>query len=105
MFAFAPVGLIATLHFGFQELLIASCLCMGIYNVCRPGMLLHFIGYQITEHAPEWMRKMTIGCPPCMASLWGSLFYGLVIGLDWQLLLFVVCLSGLNYFASQFFTE
>lgn len=123
MFAFAPVAA-TTLHFGLVELLIASAWCLGFWNVFNEGMILHSVdrwaaGYEkklenpngkkwtetIPGHLPAWLYKPLMGCVICMASIHGSFFYVVFIGLDWQLLLFVVCLSGLNFFAVQFFTE
>lgn len=118
MLAFAPVAATA-LHFGIIEVLIASAWCFGFWKAFDSGMILHpvdrwargyakgtmeNIGY-VKGKMPAWLYKPLMGCVICMASIHGSLFYWLVIGLDWQVILFIVCLSGSNFLLSQIVRE
>lgn len=50
---------------------------------------------------PAWLYKPLMGCVICMASIHGFVFYWLMVGLDWQVILFIICLSGSNYLLSQ----
>lgn len=96
---------IPTLHFGLTELLIASAWCFGFYKAFSEGMIFERLDLWATKHFPDWLYKPTIGCTICMASLHGFTFYTLFVGLDWQVILFVVCLSGLNAVISSLSSE
>lgn len=87
------------------HLITASLFCLGLYASCRPNMIFHHVGYLISTKLPEWVRKVTIGCPPCMSSLWGTSYYLFFNGFEWKLILFVFCLCGLNFLATQLFQE
>lgn len=88
-----------------EHLFTACFLCLGIYKSCRPGMIFHYFGYLMNQHAPKWVVKPLIGCPPCMASFWGVSYYVTYIGIDEHIIIFIFCLSGLNFFATNFFQE
>lgn len=38
-------------------------------------MVLWFLRYYAEQWFPSWVSKPLIGCPACMASIWGSSFY------------------------------
>lgn len=88
-----------------EHLAIASCLCLGIYKTFQPGMIFHYLGYLIVNYTPTVLHKPLFKCPPCTASIWGTSYYLIYVGLDWNILLFVMCLAGLNFFTTQFFQE
>ena len=74
-----------------------SLFIIGFWTSCKRGMILGFIR---DIEISEWLKKPLYICPPCMASIWGSL--GFIIAclagyfnLVW-LIPYVVALAGFN---------
>lgn len=66
----------------------------------EPGMLLHPLRRWLNaRRISSYISKPLYGCPPCMASVWGSLvwfFFGIdFLSIQWPL--FVLATSGLTY--------
>lgn len=88
-----------------ENLIISSLWCLGIYCTFGTNYIFGRYGDYLREILPRWAAKPLFDCPPCMASVHGTLIH-LVLGgslITW--IPFVICLSGLNYFLTQFFTE
>jgi hypothetical protein len=55
------------------HIILCSLAIIGLYNAASPGNLLDFVG--------DWAVTMPglynpiIGCPTCMASVWGSVYF------------------------------
>jgi hypothetical protein len=88
----------------FFHILVLSLVIWGIAGLFEVNMLLASIGKRLdairNKHI-RWLLKPLIWCPPCMPSVWGTLFavylgYGVM---HWLLL--VLATSGLNYIISN----
>lgn len=88
-----------------EKLLFASIWCLGVYCIFSPNYILGSVGEFVRKDLPRWVTKPLFDCPPCMASVHGTLIHFTYGGDVFSWIPFVVCLSGLNYFATQFFTE
>ena len=76
-----------------EALILNSVFIIGLWTVCKEGMLL---GWVRDLDIPEMLQKPLFLCPPCMASVWGTL--GWLVS-DVSLLMwfpYVVILAGLN---------
>ncbi len=74
--------------------LLNVLLIAGIWNLFGPGMLLHWL-VPTLEKLPKEFQKPLYACPACMASIYGSLFFILVIKGDFCLLpLHCLAVSG-----------
>lgn len=63
-----------------MQILYISLFCLGWHTITSEGMLLHFIKEWLSVKLPEntkwdYLYKPLIGCPPCMASVWGTTIY------------------------------
>jgi hypothetical protein len=111
-------------------LILSSAWCIGVHVFVK-NFLIEVFDYDINEHwerdyvkignmklpgaekqgIPEWIKlilKPLFACPYCMASIHGTvIFFAFVLGylplIMW--IPFCICLCGLNYFLTQFFTE
>ena len=71
-------------------------------------MALWWLRYKSVQTFGEWWSKPLILCPPCMASVWGTIFYfifslvffGNVLIFVWPF--YVISLSGLNYVVQRY---
>lgn len=77
-------------------LLIGSFWCFGIYAPFSEGYVFENIGTFGIKHLGK-LAKPLFACPPCMASVHGSILA--IVVYDWTFiaLAFVVCLCGLNF--------
>lgn len=57
------------------EIFIISLFCNGLYKVTESGYLLDFVDKWAKKVMPDWLYTPFLGCPYCMASLWGSVIY------------------------------
>lgn len=84
-----------------EMIVISSLFIIGLHVAMWEGMILYRVRLfldKLTESA-RIVRKPLYGCPPCMASVWGTvLWFAFGHGIEWKWLLFVVAVSGLNYF-------
>lgn len=56
------------------EVFIISAFCCGLHQAAQPGMILEKL-MELGSKLPTWIFYPLIGCPYCMASLWGSIVY------------------------------
>lgn len=87
------------------HLIICSLFIFGIWNAFNPGFIFEKADIWLDEHLPEIIYKPLIGCHICMASVWGSAYYFLFVGVDVDVLVFVPAVSGLNLFAKRLLPE
>ena len=81
----------------FFAILILSLTIWGIACLFTEGMLFESIGQRIEESNWKPILKPVILCPPCMASVYGTLF-AFSIHLHWtQWIVLVFASCGLNY--------
>ena len=90
-------------------ILIASAWIWGINCLFSEGHLLEKWGDWIDKNMPEWIYKPTVGCPACMSSIHGILwfFIGFPVcfhdALPIRLLIpFLISLCGLNFILIKF---
>lgn len=97
-----------------HALIIGAVWCIGFSVVIRKVVFEEIIGYSIDDRWDEVIRPMKLlmkpvfACPPCMASLHGSVIFFIMLYPVTGILLwipFCICLCGLNYFLTQFFVE
>lgn len=88
-----------------EPLIYSALWCLGVYCVLSPNYLLGWLGDSMREVLPRWMAKPMFDCLPCMASIHGTLIHFISGGDVFTWIPFVICLSGLNYFLTMFFTE
>lgn len=95
-------------------LILSSAWCIGFHAFIKKVVFAEIIGYEIEDkwEAYPWYLKVLMkplfACPYCMASIHGTIiFFAFVLGylplIMW--VPFCICLCGLNYFLTQFFTE
>jgi len=81
----------------FPLMLLNALVIIGVHEATRIGEVGEPIARKLDE--PDWLRKPTIGCQPCMASLWGTLLFWTIGPRDWKTYPFyVLALSGLMRF-------
>ena len=77
----------------YIRLALAALVIVGIWNAFAPDMILGKVGNWLEKH--PWIGKPMGLCPPCMASIWGTMIW-FVTGGEWQgIFVFVLALSGL----------
>ena len=95
-----------------ENLLINSLLIYGIHASTRTGQLLNFLtkfvvigkGFPTPKqaHRQRMLEKVTYDCPPCMASLYGTAYFLLLVDMPFYYLpVWVLSLSGLNYILNK----
>jgi hypothetical protein len=62
------------------QVLYISLFCLGLHTITSEGMVLFFVKEWLSKKLPEntkwdYLYKPIIGCPPCMASIWGTIIY------------------------------
>ena len=80
--------------------LAGAAWCLGIRALFQEGMILEGLGQKLDETLPEWINKPLWRCPPCMASVHGTILWLTFLSGEYGLLswpFFVVCLCGVNY--------
>lgn len=87
-------------------LVLTSFWCVGVWNAFDEGMIFGKVGIwargrggktPVKAHLPAWAIKPLFDCPFCMSSIHGFASYAIFHGIDWMVIPFIVCLSGLNY--------
>jgi hypothetical protein len=88
-------------------LIIAALWIWGVKCIFSSGHIFEKAGEWVENNLPEWVYKPTIGCPACMSSVHGSIWYwtwGIVFLPEVGLLLraviwviFCICLCGINF--------
>ena len=86
--------------------LINSLIIFGIFAVTEEKSLLGFVQMWGTkynlygQHSKFWSKPL-FNCPPCMASVWGTLGFAYT-GIGWQYwIVWVVSLAGFNYIVNK----
>jgi len=83
----------------FPLMLLNALVIIGVHKATGPGEVGESIGKFAEKELPWWINKPTIGCPPCMASVWGTLMFWTIGPRDWKTYPFyVLALSGLMRF-------
>lgn len=90
-----------------QTFIITVLVIYGVHASTREGMifwrlweLCFNILDRFTKH-PEWYLKPMFDCTPCMASVYGSIGYLIVYGLDIGIIVWVFSLTGFNYILNK----
>lgn len=52
--------------------LLTSFAIVGLHTTAEEGMVFEKPADWLYNHLPKWLGKPLIGCPPCMASIWGT---------------------------------
>lgn len=78
------------------RLIIASLVCFGVWNAFAPGMIFGWLGDTFDKRLPAALQKPLYSCPPCLASVYGSIMWFLLGGDTTLWLPFVLALSGFN---------
>jgi hypothetical protein len=85
-----------------MDLIYASLFIWGIKCLFSEG----FIFYFDKSHWPSWVKKPLLTCPPCMSSVYGTLwFLYMETGGVMAWVQFCVMLCGLNYFITQLISK
>lgn len=80
----------------WQRLALAGLIIVCIWTLLCPGMIFGKLGKWLEKLLPEWAQKPLFECPPCMASLWGTMVFLLTGGgTVVQGVVFVLALCGL----------
>lgn len=90
------------------DLFLLHCICCyfvinAVHNVFnKEGMLLHDLQVRLLKTLPQWALKPLTYCRPCMASIWGSLYFLTLTPADVVYLpLFVLITSGIAVFVNS----
>ena len=78
------------------HLVVASLIIFGIWGAFGPKMIFGWLGDILEKRVPDALNKPIWSCPPCMASVWGSIYWFSVGGRVEWVLPFVLALSGFN---------
>ncbi len=84
------------------HILITSLAIIGLHKATGEGMILFYIAEWLFKHLPKWLYTPLLGCPPCMASIWGTAGFLLMEpltpywALPFQWAAFVLAVCGLN---------
>lgn len=85
----------------FPLMALNALVIYGVNTATAPGEVLEPIGRALDS--PDWIRKPTVGCEPCMASIWGTAMYFLFGPRDFILWPFyILALSGLMRFVVRY---
>lgn len=80
----------------WPKLALACFICVGVWKLFDPKMLLGKLGDFLNALLPKWATKPLYDCPPCMSSFWGAVVW-LGTGSPWQWTpAFILSLCGLN---------
>ena len=79
----------------WHRLFVTALLIIGVWTLFRKEMLLGNLGEWAYKHLPQMFYKPTIGCPPCMSSLWGTTTWFFLGGDAYMCPIFVLALCGL----------
>jgi len=84
----------------FPLMILNALVIIGVHKATRVGEVGEPIARKLDD--PDWLRKPTIGCMPCMPSVWGTLVFWTIGPRNWLLWPFyVLALSGLMRFVVQ----
>ena len=95
-------------------LILNSLMIFGIYEVTTyeedeqgnitDKMALWFVRRWLLKHFGIFWSKPFVLCPPCMASVWGSVFYIIFVPKIFfcEYLIYLLILAGLNKLLSRY---
>lgn len=83
------------------HIIICSLAIFGIWNAFNPGFIFETADKYLGVILPDFVYKPLIGCHICMASVWGSAYYFLFVGVDVGVLAFIPAVSGLNFLVAK----
>lgn len=96
----------------FLGLLFTALWIWGVHCLFQPDHLLEKWGDWIDDNTPDWIYKPTVGCPACMSSVHGILWFivGLPVCFDMYmpirlLIPFLIALCGFNFVIIKFTTK
>lgn len=78
------------------SIVFAFLVITGIWNLFQKGMLLGDLGTYLEKKLPNQLLKPFFLCPACMASIWGTVLFFLVVKVEivyWPF--FCLAVSGL----------
>lgn len=79
----------------FGLMILNALVIHGVHTATGPGEIGAPIGRFFEKRTPEWISKPMVACPPCQASVWGSIIFWTIGPRDWLLWPFyVLALSG-----------
>jgi hypothetical protein len=90
----------------FIWVVLVALWCWGFHNAFEEGEIFGKIGDWLYNRFPEYWLKPLIGCPICMVSVHGTIWF--LLTQDWHFLtwiMFIVSASGLNYVIHNFFPK
>ena len=80
------------------QAVIVACWCWGFYNAFQEKQVFGMAGEFLRAKISEFWLKPIIGCPVCMPSIHGTIWF-LILN-EWDFffwILFIVSTSGLNF--------
>jgi len=80
----------------WPRVIMACLICVGIWKVFEPKMILGKLGDFLNAWLPKWIVAPLFDCPPCMSSIWGTTIWFLTGGDFFWWPAFVFALCGLN---------
>lgn len=87
-----------------QTFIITVLVIYGVHATTREGMIFEYIGNKAYYIHPM-LSKVLFDCTPCMASVYGSISYFIVVYPTHGLMVWpvwVFSLSGFNYILNKF---
>lgn len=75
-------------------LIIGSIYCFGVFKIFD-DILIGVRAY-LELNIGKWAKPL-VTCPPCMGSFHGLYLGFIFLGFTWSILLYCICLCGLNY--------
>ena len=94
-----------------ELLILSSAWCIGFHAIVKNAILEtgNRISFEVwwndLPRVNKFVLKPLFACPYCMASIHGTAIHFLTGGTLIMWIPFCVCLCGITYFATQFFTE
>ena len=90
-----------------QTFILTVLFIYGVHASTRGGMIferLWIVCFKILNRfskKPEFYLKPLFDCTPCMASVYGSIGYLIVYGLDIGIIVWVFSLTGFNHILNK----
>ena len=94
-----------------QTFIITVLVIYGVHASTRTGMInerLWIICFNFLDRytkRPEFYLKPLFDCTPCMASLYGSIGYLIVYGLNIGIILWIFMLTGFIHILNKFINK
>jgi len=88
-----------------SHLIITSLLIWGVYAVFSSRHLLGKLGAWIEDKTSTAFCRPLFLCPTCMSSVWGGVAGIIIYDFSLTVIVFVLCLAGLNYIINSLLPE